>query len=96
MTKRCLRALLEESFTPGMEIILVDNGSSDDTVTKAKQEFPSITVLAAGGNFGFGRACNLGMTKAQGEFGVLRPQCERYRSHSVFFGDRRRVTAKAG
>jgi len=71
MTKRCLRALLEESFTPGMEIILVDNGSSDDTVTKAKQEFPSITVLAAGGNFGFGRACNLGMTKAQGEFGVL-------------------------
>ncbi|MDE0952673.1 MAG: glycosyltransferase, partial [Halioglobus sp.] len=71
LTRRCLEHLLNASSTLKIEVILVDNGSSDGTPERAEQAFPTVTVLRAGANLGFGRACNLGMTAAQGEFGVF-------------------------
>jgi GT2 family glycosyltransferase len=70
-TQRCLSLLLKDNFSPGLEIILVDNNSSDGTTKKARAEFPDVIVVDAGENIGFGRGCNLGMALAQGEFGVL-------------------------
>ena len=71
LTRRCLEHLLNASSTLKIEVILVDNGSSDGTPERAEQAFPTVTVLRAGVNLGFGRACNLGMAVAQGEFGVF-------------------------
>jgi len=70
-TQRCLNYLFKDNFPPGLEVILVDNSSSDGTAKKAGEEFPHITVIESGGNIGFGKACNLGMTYARGEFGVF-------------------------
>lgn len=70
-TQRCLNHLFKDSFPLGLEVILVDNDSSDGTAQKAAEEFPQITVVESGDNIGFGKACNLGMTRARGEFGVF-------------------------
>ncbi len=50
------------------EVILVDNGSSDDSVRQVRAAFPAVLVIANGCNNGFARACNQGLAKAGGEF----------------------------
>ena len=45
---------------PGVGVVVVDNGSRDDTVAVA-QSHPGTTVIALGGNIGFARACNRGL-----------------------------------
>jgi len=52
------------------EIIIVDSGSTDDTLRIARQ-FPVKTVLIAPEEFTFGRALNRGCEQAGGEFLVL-------------------------
>jgi len=39
-------------------VVLVDNGSSDDSVELARRELPGVRVVALGENLGFGRAIN--------------------------------------
>lgn len=48
------------------ELIVVDNGSSDDTVARARSVAPESKVITGHGNIGFGRACNLGAAHATG------------------------------
>ena len=43
------------------QTVLVDNGSTDDSIARAAAEFPEVTVLRAGGNVGFGAGCNFGV-----------------------------------
>ena len=45
-------------------VIVIDNGSVDDSVSKLRMLYPQVEVIEAGENLGFGRACNLGMKKA--------------------------------
>lgn len=54
----CLPALLAQSY-PVERIVLVDNGSTDDSVTYVEREFPTVVVLANGGNVGFAAGNNL-------------------------------------
>jgi len=53
------------------EIILVDNASSDGSITAIQQEFPLVKIIANQENIGFGRANNKGISIAQGEFVFL-------------------------
>lgn len=50
------------------EVIVVDNGSGDDSVVRVKAEFPTVRVIENGCNNGFARACNQGLRLARGEF----------------------------
>lgn len=50
------------------EIILVDNGSSDDSLKQVREDFPVVLIIENGCNNGFARACNQGLAKASGEF----------------------------
>ncbi|MBN1594049.1 MAG: glycosyltransferase [Candidatus Coatesbacteria bacterium] len=43
------------------EIILVDNGSSDDSMTIAEREFPSASIIENKENLGFAEAANQGL-----------------------------------
>src|ERR1035437_7009179 len=54
-----------------LEIIVVDNNSSDDTVRILKERFPSVEVLENDENFGWGRANNQGVARATGDFIVI-------------------------
>lgn len=50
------------------EVFVVDNNSPDQTVQFLEAQFPSVEFIANQENIGFGRANNLAITKARGEF----------------------------
>lgn len=67
--RRCLATLTE---TPSdMEIILVDNASTDGSPEMVRNDFPGVHLVEGGGNIGFGAACNRGAARASGEFFLL-------------------------
>lgn len=53
------------------EVIVVDNASTDGTIGMLTNEFSWVKTIEAGGNLGFGRANNLGMAQATGDYFFL-------------------------
>ena len=69
MLRRLLRGLIEQTEYPRVELILVDNGSGDDSLDFARRveaPFP-ISILANPHNESFSDACNQGAELASGE-----------------------------
>ncbi|MGN6814866.1 MAG: glycosyltransferase family 2 protein [Solirubrobacterales bacterium] len=62
---RALRGLREQ--TRPVDVVLVDNGSGDDSVELARRELPEVRVLEMGENFGFGPALNRGVAEVPGD-----------------------------
>jgi GT2 family glycosyltransferase len=62
----CFNALRGQTY-PYLEIILADNGSSDDSVALTRRDFPEVKVLEIGRNLGFAGAVNRAIAQAQGE-----------------------------
>ena len=63
----CLESLRRQAFT-GVEVILVDNGSTDGSVELAREHLRDINVIALPENLGFSRAINVGIERARGEY----------------------------
>ncbi len=55
----------------GCEILVVDNGSTDDSVGFVRDSFPSVRVLPLDKNYGFGEGNNIGVRNASGDIVVL-------------------------
>lgn len=53
---RTLRSLREQSRP--VEVVVVDNGSSDESAALVREQFPEVELLELGRNFGFGAAIN--------------------------------------
>ncbi len=53
---RALRSLREQSRP--LDVVVVDNGSDDDSLPLLREEFPEVTVLGLERNLGFGPAIN--------------------------------------
>lgn len=71
----CL-ASIRGSMPAGAEIIVVDNGSSDQTVASVAGAIPRQQILECGDNRGFGYGCNRGASRGSGEWIVfLNPDC---------------------
>jgi len=66
----CLDSLRRQTFRP-FEVIVVDNGSTDQSLGLLAREYAEVQVLALGENRGFTGACNAGIRQAQGEFVAL-------------------------
>ena len=67
----CL-ASLRAQFTPELvEIILVDNASTDGTPEAVRQYYPCVVVIRNPDNFGFARANNIGIDAAKGKYVCL-------------------------
>lgn len=69
-TIACLRSAIENA-PAGSELVVVDNGSSDDSAAAVREAFPTATVIEAGRNLGFARGVNLGVRHATGDYIVL-------------------------
>ena len=68
--EKCLPSLARTSPAPG-EVLLVDNGSVDDSVAWTLENHPGVKVLAMGANLGFGEANRRGALEAKGDYLVL-------------------------
>jgi GT2 family glycosyltransferase len=68
--ERCLRSLRAQHFSD-FELLVVDNGSTDDSLALVQQCFPEARCLAMGRNVGFAAAVNAGIRATCGEFVVL-------------------------
>jgi N-acetylglucosaminyl-diphospho-decaprenol L-rhamnosyltransferase len=66
---RTLRSLGAQ--TRPVEVVLIDNGSSDDSVELARRELPEVKVLEMGGNLGFGPAINRALTEHRADPVIL-------------------------
>jgi GT2 family glycosyltransferase len=62
----CFNALRNQTY-PHMEIILVDNGSTDESVAVTRRDFPEVIVIEVGRNLGLAAAINLGIEQSQGD-----------------------------
>jgi len=56
---------------PGSEIIVVDNGSEDDSAAFLRERFPQVRLLALPRNLGFGAGSNAGFRAARNDIVVL-------------------------
>lgn len=66
----CLNALRNQSY-PYIEIIVVDNASTDDSQPLLRGEYPDVSLIVLPTNRGFTGACNAGLQAARGEFVAL-------------------------
>lgn len=65
----CFSSLKQLDYPTGqLEMILVDNGSSDGSVAYVEKEFPEATIVKNPKNYGFAKGNNLGAQKAQGRY----------------------------
>jgi GT2 family glycosyltransferase len=62
-TVGCLASLHLQDY-PNFYLLVVDNGSTDDSVAQIKNSEPTIELLQSGFNLGFGGGCNVGIRKA--------------------------------
>ncbi|MFN8598172.1 MAG: glycosyltransferase family 2 protein [Anaerolineae bacterium] len=72
---RCLASIRSEHYS--IEIIVVDNASSDDSVAMVQTKYPHVTVIANAINRGFTGGNNQGLEVAHGRYlMVLNPDTE--------------------
>ncbi|MBI5877392.1 MAG: glycosyltransferase family 2 protein [Chloroflexi bacterium] len=67
----CLASLRAQAGAPSFETILVDNGSTDESVGFVAREFPAVRVVALPRNEVFVGAVNSGIRAARGEIIIL-------------------------
>ena len=62
---------VKKSIHANLEIIVVDNISSDDSQTKCKKKFPDIKLIQNNENLGYCGGNNVGIREAKGKFIVI-------------------------
>ena len=67
MTLECIQSIFQQTFGLEYELILVDNASTDGSRDFFKR-YENITYIYSEENIGFGRANNLGLKYAKGDF----------------------------
>ena len=67
VTLELLRSLRTSTYSP-VEIIVVDNGSSENPESKIDKDFPDVVFIRSEENLGFAGGNNLGISAAKGDF----------------------------
>lgn len=73
-TRLCLESVLANTRETGYELVVVDNGSGDDTpeyLATLAERNSHVRVILNGGNLGFAPAANEGLALARGEHLVI-------------------------
>lgn len=91
--RACLVSLRAAALEVPLEVIVVDNASTDRSAEMVAQEFPEVQLLRNGRNIGFSRANNQAARQARGQYvlflnndtvvppGALAPLVEYARAH---------------
>ena len=70
LTRRCLETLIAHTSLEGDEVIVVDNGSTDETPARLR-EIPRVRVVTNPSNLGYVRGSNAGIAAAPPEADVV-------------------------
>uniref|UniRef100_E6PN33 Putative glycosyl transferase family 2 (Rhamnosyl transferase) n=1 Tax=mine drainage metagenome TaxID=410659 RepID=E6PN33_9ZZZZ len=62
-TLNCLSTLKEVDYK-NFNLIIIDNGSIDDSINRLRAEDPNLKIIETGGNRGFAGGCNVGIWHA--------------------------------
>lgn len=68
--KECLDSLLKQSYK-NFEILFMDNGSTDDSVSFVKKNYPNVKVIENKSNLGFAEGNNVGMRTAKSKYIII-------------------------
>ena len=71
MALRCIGEVAGSEVAGGLEILVIDNASSDNTVAALADRFPSVGVIGNAQNVGFAAACNQGLRSTSAPFVLL-------------------------
>ncbi len=66
----CLRSLSRQTH-PNFQIVVVDNGSTDDSVAYLEQCYPTVHLIRNQSNLGFAAACNQGIRATDTKYVAL-------------------------
>ncbi len=66
-----IQSIVQNAPTMEYEIIVVDNNSSDDSLSRLEAQFPFVKIIANKENLGFGKANNQGIEIAVGSYILL-------------------------
>jgi GT2 family glycosyltransferase len=66
--EQCLRSVLKTCGLNHMEVIVVDNHSTDDSLACLQPKFPEVRFIRNDSNTGFAKACNKGLQLATGRY----------------------------
>jgi GT2 family glycosyltransferase len=65
LLKNCIASIEEQKKDLKIQIIVVDNNSSDGSRDMIKKHFPDVQIINSGGNLGFAKANNLAVPQAK-------------------------------
>jgi GT2 family glycosyltransferase len=68
---RCLASLQAAAQEIALDVIVVDNGSTDGSIADAEAQFPTVRCVRAERNLGFAGGCNRGLALATGRHAML-------------------------
>ena len=71
LLRTCLTELFVNSTEVDLEVFVVDNNSSDDSVAMVEREFPQVALIANTENLGFAAANNQAWKRSSGDFILL-------------------------
>ncbi len=66
----CLKSVTQIDY-PSYEIIIVDNGSTDDSLLKIKKGYPQIRIIENKSNLGFAEGNNVGIRESAADYILL-------------------------
>ena len=69
--RECLQSVYRETGSLRVQVIVVDNASTDGSAAMIEREFPGVLLMRSEVNLGFGPANNLGFQSAGGRYIVL-------------------------
>ena len=67
----CLRSIYDGTKKTEFEVIVSDNGSTDESVERIREQFPATRVIENGANLGFSKGNNVGIREATGEYVLI-------------------------
>ncbi len=69
--KACFESLVQQDYSGSVELILVDNGSTDSSVEFMRQTFPQVRLILNKHNMGFASAVNLAVRQTTSKYIAL-------------------------
>ena len=71
ITSDCVRSVLVNADDLALEVMVVDDASSDGTADRIRAEFPSVTVLVNEHNLHYAKTNNRGLRECSGRYAML-------------------------